>query len=79
MLVRTATSPNLDDPTVLDALIRTDGWQTLMTFTRENTRTYLLICLGSIEILFGDKSNSPTDNAVFFRHMLSLLLSRLDI
>ncbi|KAH9836514.1 polyubiquitin-tagged protein recognition complex Npl4 component [Rhodofomes roseus] len=37
VLIRTATSPNLDDPTVLDALIRTDGWQTLMTFTRETT------------------------------------------
>ncbi|KAH9919119.1 polyubiquitin-tagged protein recognition complex Npl4 component [Fomitopsis serialis] len=35
VLIRTATSPNLDDPTVLDALIRTEGWQTLMTFTRE--------------------------------------------
>ncbi|KZT06272.1 polyubiquitin-tagged protein recognition complex Npl4 component [Laetiporus sulphureus 93-53] len=35
ILVRTATAPNLDDPTVLDELIRTEGWQTLMTFTRE--------------------------------------------
>ncbi|KAI0734006.1 polyubiquitin-tagged protein recognition complex Npl4 component [Fomitopsis betulina] len=35
VLVRTATSPNLDDPTLLDALIRTEGWQTFMTFTRE--------------------------------------------
>ncbi|CCM00348.1 uncharacterized protein FIBRA_02378 [Fibroporia radiculosa] len=35
VLVRTATSPKLDDSTVLDALIRTDGWQTLMTFARE--------------------------------------------
>ncbi|PCH33293.1 polyubiquitin-tagged protein recognition complex Npl4 component [Wolfiporia cocos MD-104 SS10] len=35
VLIRTATAPNLEDPTVLDALIRTDGWQTLMTFTRE--------------------------------------------
>ena len=42
MLVRTATAPNLDDPTVLDALIRTDGWQTLMTFTRETIRKCLL-------------------------------------
>lgn len=38
VLARTVTSPKLDDPTVLDALIRTDGWQTLMTFTRETIR-----------------------------------------
>lgn len=40
VLVRTATSPNLDDPTLLDALIRTEGWQTFMTFTRETIRKY---------------------------------------
>ncbi|OCH88601.1 polyubiquitin-tagged protein recognition complex Npl4 component [Obba rivulosa] len=35
VLLRMATAPNLDDPTVLDELIQTDSWQTLMTFTRE--------------------------------------------
>jgi len=35
VLISTATAPDLEDPQVLDPLIRTDGWQTLMTFTRE--------------------------------------------
>ncbi|KAF8559307.1 polyubiquitin-tagged protein recognition complex, Npl4 component [Imleria badia] len=36
-LMRTATSPRLlEDPSVLDALMRTDGWQTLITFARES-------------------------------------------
>jgi nuclear protein localization family protein 4 len=39
VLVKTATSPNLEDPTVLDRLIGTGSWQTLMTFTRETNRT----------------------------------------
>lgn len=40
--LRAASSPNLlEDPSILDAVITTDGWQTLMTFTREMARTYL--------------------------------------
>ncbi|KAH9945623.1 polyubiquitin-tagged protein recognition complex Npl4 component [Amylocystis lapponica] len=35
VLIRTATAASLEDPTILDALIGTDSWQTLMTFTRE--------------------------------------------
>ncbi|KAI0935907.1 hypothetical protein AcV5_004194 [Taiwanofungus camphoratus] len=35
VLLRAATAPNLEDPTILDELISTEGWQTLMTFTRE--------------------------------------------
>ncbi|KAI0079865.1 polyubiquitin-tagged protein recognition complex Npl4 component [Panus rudis PR-1116 ss-1] len=35
LLLRIASSPNLDDRAVLDPLLRTDSWQTLMTFTRE--------------------------------------------
>ncbi|OSX67954.1 hypothetical protein POSPLADRAFT_1030822 [Postia placenta MAD-698-R-SB12] len=35
VLLNVATSSNVDDPGVLDPLIRTEGWQTLMTFTRE--------------------------------------------
>ncbi|GBE78439.1 polyubiquitin-tagged protein recognition complex Npl4 component [Sparassis latifolia] len=35
VLVHTASAPNVEDPTALDALIRTESWQTLMTFTRE--------------------------------------------
>lgn len=35
-LIKVASSPNLlDDPSVLDKLLHTDGWQTLMTFTKE--------------------------------------------
>ncbi|EGO02804.1 hypothetical protein SERLA73DRAFT_119835 [Serpula lacrymans var. lacrymans S7.3] len=37
ILIRTVTSPTLlEDTTSLDALLATDGWQTLMTFTRES-------------------------------------------
>jgi nuclear protein localization protein 4 homolog len=35
-LIEVASSPNLlDDPSILDKLLHTDGWQTLMTFTKE--------------------------------------------
>ena len=37
-LIRAATAPNLEDDQVLDDLIRTDGWQTVMTFARELAR-----------------------------------------
>lgn len=40
VLLNVATSSNVDDPGVLDPLIRTEGWQTLMTFTREMAREY---------------------------------------
>lgn len=41
-----ATSPTLmSDPSQLDPLLATDGWQTLMTFTRENGRKFLLSSL----------------------------------
>jgi len=37
ILMEVATSPTLmSDPSQLDPLLATDGWQTLMTFTREN-------------------------------------------
>ncbi|KAF5384003.1 hypothetical protein D9757_006992 [Collybiopsis confluens] len=37
VLMRVVTSPTLmGDPSQLDPLLATDGWQTLMTFTREN-------------------------------------------
>ena len=45
-LIRAATAPNLEDDQVLDDLIRTDGWQTVMTFARE-----LLKKLGDIHVL----------------------------
>ncbi|OBZ79306.1 Nuclear protein localization protein 4 [Grifola frondosa] len=35
VLLRAATAPNLSDPSVLDELIGTESWHTLMTFTRE--------------------------------------------
>ncbi|KAM5532765.1 hypothetical protein V8D89_013562 [Ganoderma adspersum] len=35
VLIRTATASNLEDDNVLDDLVRTDGWLTLMTFARE--------------------------------------------
>jgi nuclear protein localization family protein 4 len=38
VLLRTATSPNLEDAGALDRLIGTGSWQTLMTFTRETHR-----------------------------------------
>ena len=39
VLVRVATSPNMDDPAVLDPLLKTESWQTLTTFARESART----------------------------------------
>ncbi|KAJ2927148.1 hypothetical protein H1R20_g9921, partial [Candolleomyces eurysporus] len=38
LLIKIATSPKLlEDPSILDPLLNTDSWQTLMTFTREHT------------------------------------------
>jgi len=38
-LMRTLSSPTLlEDLTQLDAVLATEGWQTLMTFTRESAR-----------------------------------------
>lgn len=43
ILIRTATLPRLsEDPTVLGAFMKTDGWQTLLTFARESTRELFL-------------------------------------
>jgi len=37
VMIKAVTSPKLDeDPSVIDPLLSTDGWQTLMTFTRES-------------------------------------------
>lgn len=49
VLLRAATAPNLEDPTILDELISTEGWQTLMTFTRETARKPILSPLVSSE------------------------------
>ena len=39
ILIRTLSSPTLlEDLTQLDAVLATEGWQTLMTFTRESAR-----------------------------------------
>ncbi|KAI0052906.1 polyubiquitin-tagged protein recognition complex Npl4 component [Auriscalpium vulgare] len=35
-LVRVASAPNLDDPAVLDPLLATESWQTVLTFARES-------------------------------------------
>ncbi|KAI0803035.1 NPL4 family-domain-containing protein [Irpex lacteus] len=35
VLLRVASAPDLDDPSVTDALFSTESWQTLMTFARE--------------------------------------------
>jgi nuclear protein localization family protein 4 len=41
ILIRTLSSPTLlKDITQLDAVLATEGWQTLMTFTRESARTF---------------------------------------
>ena len=39
MLIRIATTPNVDDRAVLDPLLETESWQTLITFARESART----------------------------------------
>jgi nuclear protein localization family protein 4 len=38
-----------NDPTVLDALLETESWQTLATFARESARTSLYTCFYSHE------------------------------
>ena len=46
ILARVASSPNLvDDLSQLDSLFETEGWQMLMTFTRESAREYQLFSL----------------------------------
>lgn len=43
VLMQIATSTTLmSDPSQLDPLLATDGWQTLMTFTREHAREFNL-------------------------------------
>jgi nuclear protein localization protein 4 homolog len=39
-LIRTMTSPNFEDSALLDPVITSASWQTLMTFTRESVRKY---------------------------------------
>ncbi|KAH9178915.1 polyubiquitin-tagged protein recognition complex Npl4 component [Lactarius sanguifluus] len=36
VFLRVATAPDLNDPTVLDSLLVTESWQTLITFARES-------------------------------------------
>ncbi|KAH8086644.1 polyubiquitin-tagged protein recognition complex Npl4 component [Cristinia sonorae] len=36
VLVKMASAPDLDDPSVLDSFIKTESWETLMTFARES-------------------------------------------
>jgi len=39
VLVQTLSLPKLlEEPSLLDPLLATEGWQTLMTFTRESSR-----------------------------------------
>ena len=41
ILVQMLSSPTLlEDPTQLDAILATEGWHTLMTFTRESARAF---------------------------------------
>lgn len=43
VMMRTASSPNLlEDVKLLDPLIATEGWQTLMTFARESAREHFV-------------------------------------
>jgi hypothetical protein len=42
--MRTVTNPKLlDDLSLLDPILNSDSWQTLMTFTRESARKFLII------------------------------------
>ena len=41
ILIRTLSSPTLlEDPAQFDTVLATEGWQTLMTFTRESARAF---------------------------------------
>lgn len=44
VLIKVASAQSLDDPAVLDPLIGTDSWQTIITFARESARTSLSVC-----------------------------------
>jgi hypothetical protein len=56
ILMRAVTSPTLlEDPSQLDALFATEGWQTLLTFAREVAREYIL----RHSFLFPDPSKQP--------------------
>lgn len=55
IIIRTLSSPTfLEDITQLDAVLATEGWQTLMTFTRESARALLncsfQACLADIRL-----------------------------
>lgn len=40
VFAQVASAGNIEDPAVLDPLIATGSWQTLMTFTRETNRAH---------------------------------------
>jgi nuclear protein localization family protein 4 len=69
VLVSTVTSPSLlEDPSALNALFKTESWQTLMTFTRESARkchyrsldavSYVHISLASLPSTSGPGASS---------------------
>lgn len=39
-LAKIATNANLEDPAILDNLLKSDGWQTLMTIVNESKRKF---------------------------------------
>ena len=44
VLIRVASSANvIEDPSLLDSLLDSEGWQTVMAFTRESARKYWLL------------------------------------
>ena len=69
VLIRVATAPNMDDPAVLDPLLKTESWQTLATFARESARTsscppYMYIATRVLNVCFvHSTSTSYTDRA----------------
>lgn len=66
VLVKVASAQSLDDPAVLDPLVSTESWQTIITFARESARTFplirsLLFCSVPLTRFFPERKQPPRD------------------
>jgi nuclear protein localization family protein 4 len=64
VLVSTVTSPSLlEDPLALNALFKTESWQTLMTFTRESARACNYRSLNTVSYVHISPASLPSTSA----------------
>jgi len=81
-LARIATSPDLEDPTLLDGLLEKDGWQTLMAVVGDSARKYLRVHKNVANILPASKpsgSSRQMDNDGFEEIPPELLDEMMDV